>query len=214
MGRQLYIQPLPNPYLRPELRRSVRMGDTTTSFLGQTGLSRGIANNNPGNIVISSNDWDGKIPEAQNTDGTFEQFSTLDDGLRAMALDAINIIKTNNDTLAQYITTYAPPSGSAGTNDTQGYINQIASATGLDPNANLAANLDATVLAALMRAQITVENGATDGALVTDQNIAESINMLPALIIQEIGNLVAQNPGTSGVVIAIVIGGLFWIITR
>ncbi|MCA9329527.1 hypothetical protein KDA11_02695, partial [Candidatus Saccharibacteria bacterium] len=36
------------------------------------GTPRGIRNNNPGNIRISNNQWRGKIPVSQNTDGSFE----------------------------------------------------------------------------------------------------------------------------------------------
>jgi len=55
------------------------------SFLGLTGYSRGIRNNNPGNIKFKhSNNWDGKIPFNQNTDKIFEQFISFDYGVRAM----------------------------------------------------------------------------------------------------------------------------------
>ena len=42
-------------------------------------------------------------------------------------------------------------------------------------------------------AHIMFENG-NDGALVLDSDIADSINLLPALILAEIGTLIKQNP--------------------
>lgn len=53
------------------------------SFLHKPNLSRGLRNNNPGNLILTSIGWDGKIPNAQNTDGTFEQFTSANYGIRA-----------------------------------------------------------------------------------------------------------------------------------
>jgi hypothetical protein len=160
----------------------------TDSYLGRSDVSRGLRNNNPLNLEISSSNWTGKIPVAQNTDGTFEQFTDIGYGLRAGAENAVNSIN-NNDTLAQYITVFAPPAE----NDTNSYINTVSADTGIAATDVLANNLDATVLASLMRAQIIVENGASNAALISDDDIAQSINLLPALILDEIGTLVKQN---------------------
>lgn len=46
---------------------------------------RGIRNRNPGNVKISGSAWLGKVPTAQNTDGTFEQFSDPVYGIRVIA---------------------------------------------------------------------------------------------------------------------------------
>lgn len=46
--------------------------------------ARGIRNNNPGNIKLSNTAWQGKVPNAQNTDGTFEQFQDMAHGIRAV----------------------------------------------------------------------------------------------------------------------------------
>lgn len=46
--------------------------------------ARGIRNNNPGNIKLSNTAWRGKVPNAQNTDGTFEQFQDMAHGIRAV----------------------------------------------------------------------------------------------------------------------------------
>lgn len=179
------------------------------SYLGQPGLSRGLMNNNAGNLIItpadSTNPWVGEIPVAQNTDGEFAQFYTLYPGLRAMAENMINLIKDNNYTLSQYLTVYAPPSQ----NNTAGYITRVSGETGLDPNEPLAANLDAILVASLMKAQIEVENGPDSAALITDDDIAQSINLLPPLILAEIGNLVKSPAGIGiGLTIAAVVAGI------
>lgn len=60
-------------------------GSLTESFLGLDGYPLSVQNNNPGSIKYeASNPWDGKIPFAQNTNRTFEQFETLAYGTRAM----------------------------------------------------------------------------------------------------------------------------------
>src|ERR1700741_2538170 len=46
--------------------------------------NRGLKNNNPGNIHITSQSWKGKIPKTLNTDGSFEQFTEKHWGVRAM----------------------------------------------------------------------------------------------------------------------------------
>ena len=39
-----------------------------SSFLGRKELTRGIRNNNPGNLVLTNIAWQGKIPNSQNTE--------------------------------------------------------------------------------------------------------------------------------------------------
>lgn len=56
----------------------------------QTNLPRGIRNNNPLNLRISNNQWLGKV--ANNTDGSFEQFTTLEHGLRAGIINIGTIV--------------------------------------------------------------------------------------------------------------------------
>lgn len=60
--------------------------DSADSLTGQPGnLPRGLRNNNIGNIKMNSaNNWLGKIPAENNTDGTFEQFSAKKYGTRAL----------------------------------------------------------------------------------------------------------------------------------
>ena len=73
------------------------------SYLNQNGLPRGIRNNNPGNIVISNNSWQGKIAVAQNTDGHFEQFTELYYGLRALAKLLVNKVNDGQNTIRKIL---------------------------------------------------------------------------------------------------------------
>jgi len=145
------------------------------SYLGQTTLPRGIRNNNPGNLIITGNDWNGEIPVAQNTDGKFEQFYSLEYGIRAMAYDITGDVNGGLNTLTKLITEYAPASDG---NDTAAYISSVSSASGIGPNAPLVLSYDA--LKAIIKAKLRVENGSSIGQYVTDADIEAGINLLPA----------------------------------
>lgn len=69
-------------FLVLSFRKRDETGGTETPFIPGTG-SRGMRNNNPGNIKMSSVNWKGKVPAHLNTDGVFEQFYTMSDGIRA-----------------------------------------------------------------------------------------------------------------------------------
>lgn len=105
-------------------------GVATLSYLGQSGLPKGMRNNNPGNIRVSSNPWKGKIPLAQNTDGAFEQFSTYAYGIRAMIKNLLSYYANGLNTLQQIITKWAP---AADNNDTGAYVAFVANRTGFSP---------------------------------------------------------------------------------
>lgn len=171
------------------------------SFLNNTSLSRGLRNNNPGNLVISSNDWEGKIPEAQNTDGTFEQFTTANYGIRAMAYDLMHDVNQNGYTLQQLITEYAPPSQ----NDTGAYINYVSSVTGLQPGERV--TFSYLLLSEMLRVIIQVENGSQNAAMISDQDITDSIALLPQVLLTELGTYVKANPGKV-IAGAFIVGGI------
>ena len=92
-----------------------------------TSGTRGVRNNNPGNIKIANNDWKGKIPVSQNTDGTFEQFESMPYGVRALRVLLTNYVNQGHNTIEKIIKKYAPSSE----NHTQNYINYVASRTGI-----------------------------------------------------------------------------------
>ena len=94
---------------------------------------RGIRNNNPGNIKYNSaNNWLGKIPGPQNTDPgrTFEQFTDLKYGLRAMLILLKKYyINDNLKTIKGIINKWDPGSTSSGS----GYVPYISDRMDLDP---------------------------------------------------------------------------------
>lgn len=91
--------------------------------------ARGIRNNNPGNIRISSKcDWLGKVPLQYNTDGTFEQFVLPEFGIRALAMNLKNYqAKHGLYTVRGMISNYAPSCE----NNTSSYIRNVSNAIGV-----------------------------------------------------------------------------------
>ena len=85
-------------------------------------IPRGFRNNNPGNIRISDMPWRGKTPRQDNTDGAFEQFTSMAYGVRAMTILLRTYIKRKKlDTIEKIIPVYAP----ATENDVETYIQVV-----------------------------------------------------------------------------------------
>lgn len=144
-----------------------------SSFLGRTNLSRGLRNNNPGNLVITGDKWQGKIYKPQNTDGRFEQFKEVKYGIRAMLRDVINDILRGKDTVRKVISEYAPPFE----NNTNLYVNTVSQKLGVNPDAKITV-IDSKFMMLLARAIITHENGKKDGDLIKDSDIKSAISIL------------------------------------
>ena len=149
------------------------------SFLGKSNLSRGIRNNNPGNLVYTSNSWIGKISYNQNTDTNkhFEQFTEVKFGIRAMLIDIIGDIGKGKDTIKKLITEYAPPLE----NNTKLYIEKVAKTVGLTPDQKIY-QVDVLFMLQIARAIINHENGK-DAKLITDSDIFDAIDVLDRDII-------------------------------
>ena len=127
-------------------------GLASLSYLGQTGLPRGIRNNNPGNLRKSSSAWQGKI--ANGTDPAFEQFQTFAYGTRAMIKLLKNYIGDGYNTLDKIINRWAP---AADNNNPGAYISSVAFNGGLIPTQVLTANKE--TLRKLTIPMADVENG-------------------------------------------------------
>jgi len=113
-------------------------------------LPRGIRNNNPGNIRVSSSPWQGKT---DGPDTAFETFETPEDGIRAAGKILVNYQKIYGiNTLAGLISRYAPSSE----NNTAAYVAAVSRATGI--GANTPFNVGAA-LPKLLPAIIKHENG-------------------------------------------------------
>lgn len=114
--------------------------------------SRGLRNNNPGNIRKSGDPWLGLA--AEQPDHEFFTFTEPQFGIRALAKVLMNYRRLYGlNTIDAIIRRWAPPSE----NDTDAYIRAVASRTGIPAKAslNLPADLDV-----LVPAIIRHENGA------------------------------------------------------
>lgn len=137
-------------------------------------LSRGIRNKNPGNLVVTNIAWQGKIPLSKNTDSgkKFEQFETMEHGIRAMFKDLVNDINKGKNTVRKLINEYAPPSE----NNTSQYIKDVCSSIGVTADQKIT-SVNQKFLLMLGKAIIKKENG-NDAKLVTDSQIIKGMRMM------------------------------------
>lgn len=127
-------------------------------------LPRGFRNNNPGNIRISQSGWIGKVPNIQNTDGSFEQFDTMEHGVRAMYVLLRNYLDKGHNTISAIIKRYAPSTE----NKTEDYIRFVSSKTGILPYMTVYE----FNLKAIIDAMIQLENGQRLSKSVIDKGVA------------------------------------------
>lgn len=101
-------------------------------------LPRGLRNNNPLNLRISGISWRGKVPLGQNTDGSFEQFDTLQNGIRAALINIRTYIrKYHLNTPQAIINRWAPASDG---NNTVAYVRRVCELTSFSPAAVISAS--------------------------------------------------------------------------
>lgn len=117
-------------------------------------LPRGIRNNNPGNIRLSSAAWKGKAKV--QSDAAFVTFDTPEYGIRAMARILLNYqSKHKLDTIEEIIDRWAPPVE----NNTNAYIAQVARAAGVKKDDTISLATNRTLFRKIMIAIINHENG-------------------------------------------------------
>lgn len=121
--------------------------------------SRGIRNNNPGNVELTSDVWVG----SSGDDGRFVTFNDSLWGIRAIGVILRSYtIRHNLNTIEEYITRWAPPEE----NDTESYIKNVSNLTNIarDKQLNIFDKsgkvVDGNKLKSLMKAIITHENGS------------------------------------------------------
>lgn len=113
--------------------------------------TRGLRNNNPGNIRRSRDEWQGLA--AEQPDREFFTFVAPEWGIRAMAKVLLNYQRLYGlRTIRQLIARWAP----ATENDTEAYIRSVVAQTGIPADAVLQLPQD---LEALVTAIIHHENG-------------------------------------------------------
>ncbi len=129
---------------------------------------RGIRNNNPGNIRITNTAWQGKVKE--NTDGAFEQFISMEYGIRALIVTLRTYIgKHKCDTIRKIINRYAP----SVENNTGAYIKAVAVRTGIDTDERLIPDIN--TLSRIVEAICFHENG---GSYITMEQIHNGWGLL------------------------------------
>lgn len=145
---------------------------TVEQFRNMT-LPRGVRNNNPGNLRITTINWKGKVPNTQNSDRSFEQFVDSQGipghiwGIRALFKDIYGDIFSKGDhTVQKLISSYAPPHENA----TQVYIGVVAKAIGKSPTAPI----EKSDLPKLVAAIIAHENA---GYQYPDADIMKAISL-------------------------------------
>jgi len=106
---------------------------------GKTGPKgiRSIRNRNPGNIKLTNIPWKGKVPNAENTDGVFEQFTDFSGfggmiwGTRAMVKELIDsILNDGNNNLTKLITDWTAGDSPA---SQANYINYVSMLSKIGP---------------------------------------------------------------------------------
>nr|WP_155237837.1 structural protein [Erwinia amylovora] len=120
-----------------------------------TSGSRGIRNNNPGNIRWGD-DWKGLVPESLRTDKSFCQFKSAEYGIRAMIIILRNYQRKHGlSTMKEIINRWAPDVE----NDTQAYIDSVAKSTGVPADKRIDTT-DSRFMTRLLQAIINHENGS------------------------------------------------------
>lgn len=138
-----------------ELDLSGIANEIKEGFIPMKNAPRGIRNNNPGNLVITSIPWKGKVPVFENTDGRFEQFYNAEDGIRALMLDLLNDYQRDNaNTIRKLINQFAPNHE----NNTAAYIQAVSNDTGFGADEIINLQNRNTMLS-LVKAIIKHENG-------------------------------------------------------
>ena len=118
-------------------------------------MSRGLRNNNPGNIRLGKVRYKGE--RAKSSDKAFRQFESVEWGYRAMfVLLHTYALKHGCNTLRKIINRYAPPSE----NHTENYIRRVAHATHLSPDEVIFAT-DGATMTAVVASMSEVENGVS-----------------------------------------------------
>jgi hypothetical protein len=105
-------------------------------------VSRGIRNNNPGNLEYGPF---AKALGATGSDGRFATFPTMAAGVAAHERLLQNYMRDGFDTVTKIVSKYAPPSE----NDTAGYIKSVANELGIDANAKVPADKTRALLSAM-----------------------------------------------------------------
>lgn len=130
-------------------------------------------NNNPGNIRVSDNKWEGQIGD----DGEFVRFATPEHGVRALGKNLLTYRNNGIVTINQIISRYAPEKDS---NKTDKYIAFVSDKLGVDPNIPIdVSNIETlkNITTAIM--QMEGKHSVTDDQVNTGLQAALGFTRLP-----------------------------------
>lgn len=121
--------------------------------MGKNNLPRGYRNNNPGNIRINGDLFQGEIRPSK--DKSFKLFETMAYGYRAIFKILSNYYRNYKlDTIRKMIGRYAPPSE----NDTDAYIKAVSDYAGIPADDPININ-DREQMIRIVAGMSKVENG-------------------------------------------------------
>lgn len=129
--------------------------------------TRGIRNNNPGNIRVSKDQWEGMTGD----DGEFVTFDSPESGVRALGKNLLSYGRQGYDSIEKIINRWAPPNE----NDTQAYIDSVVAATGIPATQSLDLS-DPDTLSSLAQAISFHETGSRYDPEVYQQGVARALN--------------------------------------
>ena len=114
--------------------------------------SRGLRNNNPGNIRLSNTRY---LGEVDSTDSAFKQFKSMAFGYRAMFVLLYTYQRKHHlHTIAEMISRYAP----AVENHTEKYIKAVSDWSGVPATSRITAT-NGDIMVPIVAAMSRVENG-------------------------------------------------------
>lgn len=129
--------------------------------------TRGIRNNNPGNIRVSKDQWEGTTGD----DGAFVTFDSPESGVRALGKNLLSYGRQGYDSIEKIINRWAPPNE----NDTKAYIDSVVAATGIPATQSLDLS-DPDTLSSLAQAISFHETGSRYDPEVYQQGVARALN--------------------------------------
>ena len=114
-------------------------------------LSRGYRNNNPGNIRLTSEFWQGEI---KGPDTAFKKFKSMEWGYRAIFVLLRTYIGKGIDTIEKIINRYAPPHE----NETGNYARHVSERSGIGLNEKISSEDKGTMIK-IIKEISRIENG-------------------------------------------------------
>ncbi|ARW56874.1 internal core protein [Escherichia phage ST31] len=129
--------------------------------------TRGIRNNNPGNIRVSKDQWEGMTGD----DGAFVIFDSPESGVRALGKNLLSYGRQGYDSIEKIINRWAPPNE----NDTKAYIDSVVAATGIPATQSLDLSNPDT-LSSLVQAISFHETGSRYNPEVYQQGVTRALN--------------------------------------